>query len=187
MKKVPTVRDLMSPVVSTLRPDADVHDAIEVLASRKASGVPVVDGEGHLVGVLTEKDCLRVLTHHAWAGELAAGKVADYMSKIKASVEPHMDLFTLAHLFVSSNFAILPVVENDRLAGSISRQDVLGAIRDLQRELAAAKKSEEQALKMMQSPASIEEFQRLAAKHGKEHLAAVLTRRHGKGRKSPDR
>lgn len=183
MKKV---SDLMSKVVFTLRPDTDVHDAIDVLASKKASSAPVVEADGHLVGVLTEKDCLRVLSHSAWDA-LAGGKVADYMSPVKETIQPQMDLFAVAHLFVSSNFASLPVVENDRLVGSISRQDILRGIKDLQRDLAAAKKSEEQALKMMQDPASIEEFQRLAATHGKEHLAAVFTMRHGKGTQKQDR
>ena len=67
MDKVPTARDCMVATSQfTLTPDTDVYKAIKVLVAKHASGAPVVDENGMLLGILTEKDCLRVLSRSAY-------------------------------------------------------------------------------------------------------------------------
>ena len=85
--------DIMTRSVVTLSPDMDVYGALQRLLKKKISGAPVVDLDGHLVGVLSEKDCLKVLTGEALDG-LPEGKVSDYMTR---SVQSHPDDQHLRH------------------------------------------------------------------------------------------
>ncbi|MDH3685318.1 MAG: CBS domain-containing protein, partial [Myxococcales bacterium] len=57
--RVPTVREIMSRKLVTLRPEMAALDAAELLLKKGISGAPVVDDEGHLLGLLSEYDCLR--------------------------------------------------------------------------------------------------------------------------------
>ncbi len=175
--KVPTARDCMSIWFVTLRPDMDVYEAIDILASKRASGAPVLDDEGNLIGILTEKDCLRVMSHDAY-GQLAGGIVADYMSEPKGVLTADMDLFSVAREFLNTNFAVLPVLEEGKPVGRISRQDMLRGIQQLQRETALKKVKYEEELKTMQAPTSINDLQRLAASQRPENLAALLSDRY---------
>jgi CBS domain-containing protein len=177
MNQMYTARDVMSTWVFTLAPDADVYRAIDTLVAKRAPGAPVVDEFNRLVGILTEKDCLRVLTGSAY-GNLSGGHVRDYMSPIGVTVSPNMDLFSVAQLFLSSNFPSLPVLDGGKLVGTISRQDMLLGIQGLQRAVEAERLREDRHLKAMQDPRTISEMQRLVASQKRAQLAAVLTHRH---------
>ncbi len=173
MKRVPIARDCMSEWYAVLRPEMDVYEAIDLLTRKKASGAPVIDSEGCLLGILTEKDCLRVLTNSTY-GELATGAVADYMSEVKHTVAPEMDLFTVAREFLATNFAVLPVLENGKPIGRISRQNMLRAILDMQKQTRDKKVKEETDLRMKQRPQSINELQRLVGSTPPEAVAALM-------------
>lgn len=55
------VKDVMTKDVLTIKPDADVIDAAEIMLNKKVSGLPVVDDNGALVGIITESDIFRML------------------------------------------------------------------------------------------------------------------------------
>jgi predicted transcriptional regulator len=167
----------MSTTIFTLHPDMDVWEAIDLLVRRDVSGAPVVDDEKRMVGILTEKDCLRVVSHEGF-GTLSVGKVRDYMSPVKHTVQAHMDIFTVAHLFLANNFPSLPVLDNQRLVGRIARRDVLRGIVAMQHSLEELRRQAERDLRMKQSPASINDMQRLVASERIEHLAALFRMRH---------
>jgi CBS domain-containing protein len=173
MFNVPTARDCMSTYFVTLTADMDIYDAMDVLLKKRASGAPVINAEGDLLGVLTEKDCLRVLSNDAYA-LLSRGTVADYMSEIKASVGAEMDLFAVAEVFLSNNFSILPVMDENRLVGRVSRQDMLRAIIALERNVREMKESEKRELQMRSRPNGINQLQNLFAKHRPENVAALF-------------
>ena len=116
--------------VITLRPHQDIHDAINLLLKRRISGAPVVDNRLRLIGILSEYDCLNVLTHSAIEG-VAGGTVADYMSRKITTVTPETDVITVASLFMKHSWRRLPVMENDRVVGQVSRGDVLRGIQKL--------------------------------------------------------
>lgn len=177
MIKVPTALDCMSKAVLTLQPDMDVYEAVDILLSKGVSGAPVVDGQNHLIGILTEKDCLRLLSRSAY-NELAQGTVADYMSEPKAAVQPEMDLYTVAQEFLSNNFAVLPVLDNGKLVGRVTRRDILRAIQELQKQIAAEKAHTDEKYKKIERPTSIQAMQTLVASQKPEQLAEVLSRRH---------
>ncbi|MEM9593315.1 MAG: CBS domain-containing protein [Acidobacteriota bacterium] len=135
---LPTARDWLSAPACVLSPTTSVQEAISRLVEHGVSAAPVVDGENRILGMLTEKDCLRILSAWVYDAEAssALATVADYQSEVKSPCEPGMDLFRVAELFLANNFPVLPVVaEGGRLLGTISRADMLRQIQDLQRKL----------------------------------------------------
>jgi CBS domain-containing protein len=178
MVRVPTAADIMSSSVFSIHPEEDIYEAIDRLISRHLPGAPVVDGDMNLVGIVTEKDCLRVLSTCAY-GELRTGTVADFMSPANLTVSPHMDLFTVAQLFLSCHFVALPVLEGGKLIGRITRRDMLKGIQQFQRRVDRDYEAAAMHLRIAQSPQSIDDFQRLASSINRESLAALLSERHG--------
>lgn len=173
MNKVPVARDFMAGFFATLRPDTDIFEAIDLLRKKRASGAPVVDSDGTLCGLLTEKDCLRVLSNDAYQN-LTVGTVAEYMSIIGSSVDAEMDIFRVAETFLESNFSVLPVMDGDKLIGRISRQDMLKAISKLERDTRKAKAAEETALRIKSNPAGITQLQQIVGGHRAENVAALF-------------
>ena len=132
-KKRPILaRDYMTTAVATLTPDMNLLDAVQVLLDRRISGAPVVDDTGNLVGVLSEKDCLRASLNANYYGDLG-GLVADHMQRDVATVGDETAIFDVARLFIDGHFRRYPVVRGHHLVGQISRRDVLRALRDLSR------------------------------------------------------
>ena len=166
MISLPTARNAMTDWRLVLHPDTDLLQAIRDLVSRRAAGAPVVREDGTLVGVLTEKDCLRVLANRAY-GEVHAGTVTGVMSTVKAEVTPDMDLFAVAHVFLESNFPVLPVTQNGKLVGRISRQDML---REMQRFIREQRRAKIEAA-TTHTRSAIAEMQRLSADSTPAQLA----------------
>ena len=123
-----TVADIMARSEATLDPESDIYDALKRLLKSKLTGAPVVGADGMLLGMLTERDCLKVLVGGALEG-LPRGKVSDYMTAPAESITPSASLFDVAHIFLTRSFRKLPVVDRDgRVIGQVSRRDMLVAI-----------------------------------------------------------
>ncbi len=123
--------DIMATKLLTLRADDDIYDAIGSLLSRRFSGAPVVDRNGSLIGILSEKDCLRLLANGSMH-ELPGGRVGDFMSTEVTTVLPEADIFRLAGHFLHHNHRRVPVVtEEGKLVGQVSRRDVLMGIQKM--------------------------------------------------------
>ena len=120
-------KDYMPANLVTLSPDTSVMEAIRILLDKGISGAPVVDKMGRLVGLLSEKDCMRVATHAGYYGE-AGGKVSEFMSPEVITVEGDTSVIEIAKMFMEKPFKRYPVMDDNRLVGSISRRDVLKAI-----------------------------------------------------------
>jgi CBS domain-containing protein len=104
----------------------DIGDAVSFLLAHKIAGAPVVEhpGSNRLVGILSESDCLRVVSNGAFHGE-PKGTVADFMAINVRTIKPTDDVFSIATIFVAKRYRRLPVVDGDRLVGIVSRSDVL--------------------------------------------------------------
>ena len=121
------VRDYMTRDVITLSPDAEILQALLMLAEHDIAGAPVLDTTGRLAGILTEKDCIRSAleaTYHSAYG----GQVRDYMSTSVASVSPDDGLVQAAERFLELPYHRYPVIEEGVLVGIISRRDVIKAL-----------------------------------------------------------
>ena len=127
MEKLPVVRDHMDRHVATLRPETDILDAVGLLLEKRITGAPVVDKSGKLVGILTEKDCLRLVAAGV-EGMLPRGSVATFMTPNPETIPANMDVYFAAGLFLKRSFRRLLVVEDGKLVGAITRFDILRVI-----------------------------------------------------------
>lgn len=124
------VRDYMATQLVTFSPDTEVMSAAHQLVRTGHSGAPVVDTEGRLIGMLSEKDCLNIALVAA-QDSCVAGPVSQYMSREVQTVSSDLSIIQLAGMFLSNaHFRRYPVVDNGKLVGQISRTDVLRAISD---------------------------------------------------------
>ena len=136
---VPTVREIMTRKLVTLRPEMAALDAAELLLKKGISGAPVVDEDGRLLGLLSEYDCLRATASadYQMDGHDAVELVGDLMSSECVTVTPDTNLFTVVHAFVERRMRRFPVVENGKLVGQVSRRDALRGAVKLRREMAS--------------------------------------------------
>lgn len=125
-----TARDYMSTNLIVLRPDMDLHRAMNVLLENDISGAPVVDEQGNLIGMLSERDCLTVAFRASYHQELG-GTVAEFMSRDVQTIDANTDIVRVAELFFTSRYRRFPVMEDNRLIGQISRRDILKAVEQL--------------------------------------------------------
>lgn len=130
MAAIPIVREFMVTTLVSLRPEMNISEAIHILLKNKISGAPVVNEEEELVGVLSERDCLRLFAVGAFDPS-PGGSVSMYMSSEVLSVTPDDDLFKVAEIFLNNSFRRLPVLENNKVIGQVSRRDVLLVSKDI--------------------------------------------------------
>ena len=133
-----TAADYMVTNLITLRENMNVYFAIGLLLKNNISGAPVVDEDNNLIGILSEKDCLRIFADISYQNMpvsktimLGRGTVEQFMTISVSTVESNTDLFKVAETFLQNNFRRIPVLKKNKLVGQISRRDVLKAIKDL--------------------------------------------------------
>lgn len=124
---LPTVRQFMDTVVHTLRPEDEILYAVRFLLEKRVTGAPVVNESSEVVGIISEKDCLRLLAEGD-SGDLPSGTVADFMTADVRSVNPHMNIYFVAGMFLNDFVRRFPVIENGKLVGAITRFDTLRAV-----------------------------------------------------------
>ena len=130
MHNLPLVREFMDNYVDTLSPETDIMEAVKFLLQKRVTGAPVVNSKGELLGILSELDCLKLLTLGDADYVLPHGQVKDFMtmaSKVQ-SIPPDMDIYYAAGLFLEVPYRRFPVVENGRVVGAITRFDILRAV-----------------------------------------------------------
>lgn len=128
MLKSIKVRDYMAQHLLTFRPEMDLFTAIDLLLEHRISGAPVVDAQGYLVGLLSEGDCLRGILAGAYH-EAIGGQVGGYMVSEVETLSPEADIVDVAERFLQGR-RLMPVVEQGRLIGQISRHDLLRAVKE---------------------------------------------------------
>ena len=116
--------------VVTVHKDLNIYKAIDKLLHHHISGTPVIDDSGKMVGILTEKDCLRIMANGSFHG-MPGGLVSRYMTEDVKTVALGTDIFVVADLFLKNHFRRIPVLNGKKLVGQISRCDVLSAIKDI--------------------------------------------------------
>jgi len=128
---VPMAKDIMvRDGLITFRPTQRISEVIEIMVQRNISGAPVVDEQMNLLGVLSEFDCLRVVAAGAYEGAPVDGNrtVEELMTKEVTTIGPNLNLYGIAHTFITRGLRRLPVVQGSKVLGQISRRDVLRAV-----------------------------------------------------------
>ncbi len=127
MLKSRRVRDFMTTNLVTLQPDAEILHAVHKLVQHDIAGAPVVDDQGELIGMLTEKDCMKIALNAGYYGEYG-GKVSEFMSTEIETIGPDEGIVEAAKRFLDKRYHRYPVVQGRQLVGQISRRDVLRAL-----------------------------------------------------------
>jgi CBS domain-containing protein len=128
MDRLPRINQFMDQVVPTLAPDTRILAAVDFLLRHRVTGAPVVDWKGTLLGIITETDLLKLVTVGIEAQPPTSATVADYMTTEVVTVHPSTDIYYVAGLFLRHRFRRLPVVEDGKIVGAITRFDLLRAI-----------------------------------------------------------
>ena len=146
------IRDIMDTSPATVAPDASVEDVVAALREHQLPGLPVMDADGLCVGIVTEADLVLPddegdlhLPHyvnlfggtvfleslHRYEERLRkafAASAADMMTRDPDKVGPDTSVREAARLIHETGHNRLPVVEDGRLVGVVTRLDVLGAL-----------------------------------------------------------
>ncbi|HSW02690.1 MAG TPA: CBS domain-containing protein [Sedimentisphaerales bacterium] len=117
--------DVAKKMVITTRPDTPIYDAIRLMANRNLTALPVVDADLKLVGVLSERDVLRLLYETV---DRANQTVADYMNTKAPSLDVNASLIDLCDQLMDSHARVVPLTENGTLAAIASRSDLIRGI-----------------------------------------------------------
>jgi CBS domain-containing protein len=115
------IRHIMSKVVVSIRPDASMMDAVKVLTKHHLSGAPVISRDGKLVGFISEPNLMDVL----FDADVRKANVSEYMTREVHFVRPDEPIATAAAVFAMYGIRRLPVIENGRLVGVLTRRDML--------------------------------------------------------------
>lgn len=128
MLKSVELKDYMLKNPVKVKADADLFDAIEAIIEYKISGVCVVDDENHLLGMLSEMDCMKAILSAMYNEETSVGPVREFMTTDLYSVDPHADIVDVAQEMLKRHYRRIPVVQDGKLVGQISCRQLLGAV-----------------------------------------------------------
>jgi CBS domain-containing protein len=129
-----TVEKYMVPLskIITFKPDQPIQEVISTIINKKIAGAPVLDDQHHLVGIISEKDCLRLVVDQAYHNMPAeTRRVSDYMTPKVQTLSPRTTVVEAAIQFLNSPIRRFPIVENDMLIGQVSRRHILRAAQNI--------------------------------------------------------
>lgn len=129
MDRTGTVADVMTAKVTSLAPDRSVLDAVSLFGECGFRHLLVVDGDGNLAGVLSDRDALRSM---ARTHDPERTRVSSVMARDLVVATPDMPLANAIELLVANRINCLPVVDaGGRACGILTTTDLLKAFRGL--------------------------------------------------------
>ncbi len=130
-----SVRDLMSSAVKTLKRNDELLIADAVMRNERIRHLPVLDEDGRLVGILSQRDLflnalVRALGHGSVARDRALGsiEVKQVMTEDVVTTTPETPIAAAAQVMVDRKIGCLPVVKDDALVGILSESDIVSAV-----------------------------------------------------------
>jgi CBS domain-containing protein len=124
MLKLLKAEDIMVKEVITIGPEITLDKAIKKLVKNKISGMPVVDENGKMVGIISEKDIL----NFAFNGYLKSTKVEMAMVKSVIHFTPDSNIDEIALAISKNHFRRVPIIKDDRIVGIVSRRDIIKSV-----------------------------------------------------------
>jgi len=118
-------KDIMNKIVTAAKKKTIGRDLAVKLLSGMYSGLPVVDDNGKVIGVVSEFDLLKAIRS---GKALEQVKAEDIMSKNPICVSENTPVEEIIDLMIKNNVIRVPVVRNDNLVGVISRCDILSSV-----------------------------------------------------------
>jgi CBS domain-containing protein len=112
---------IMTTEVITVGRRTSICEALEMLLENGITGMPVVDDNMTLVGIITEKDMLKLLS----VSKNDSLVVEDFMTKDVVSFDQEEDIIAICECLIRNNFRRIPITSQGKLAGIISRKDII--------------------------------------------------------------
>ncbi len=116
-----TAKDIIKYGVITVKPNTPVYQAIATLVEKNITGLPVVDKDMSLVGVISEKDLLRLL----FESHRGAGVVGEYMTEGAISFDMKDSLYDICDCLANNVFRRVAILDKEKLTSVISRSDII--------------------------------------------------------------
>jgi CBS domain-containing protein len=116
-----TAKDVMNPWVVTTTKDTSISEAIELMLEHRISGLPVVDDDQKLVGIITEKDLLPLYDTPRQIQDI---KVRELMTAPVVSFNQDETLDDICQCLLENDFRRVPVTSSGEITGIISRPDI---------------------------------------------------------------
>ncbi|MBN1766251.1 MAG: CBS domain-containing protein [Sedimentisphaerales bacterium] len=116
--------EVMTTNIITAKKDARLTDVMALLLRHHISGLPIVDDEKNLIGIISEID----LTNSVFSGNAADTTVEEVMTKSVISFPPETEMAELVQIFSSKRLRRVPIVDKGKLVGIVSRRDILREI-----------------------------------------------------------
>ena len=114
-------QDIMTRKVCTIRPEASAQEAAQLLDQKRISGLPVVNGDNDIIGIVTEADIISKVDREGLL-------VSEIMSHEVISVDEETSVSDIALLLTQRKIKRVPVVQNGKLVGIVSRGDIVHAV-----------------------------------------------------------
>jgi len=118
-------KDIMTKQVVCIRKDTPIFEAIRMMANNNITGIPVIDDDSSLVGMLSEQDVLRLL--HTYDEEKDR-TVNDFMTQPAIHFEENEPLLDVCYCLRDNSIRRVPITSNGKVSGVISRSDILKRI-----------------------------------------------------------
>ena len=115
-----SAKDIMATELITVGEDATIKEVIRILVRYKVTGLPVVSEDMSLLGMVTEKDILKMLYYRD-----TVKSVGDLMTSDITWFDENTDLMKVFEGLVENNFRRVPILSEGKLVGIISRRDVI--------------------------------------------------------------
>ncbi len=115
-------KDIMTEDVISVKTGTPIYTAVELMAENNITGIPVVEDDMTLVGILTEKDVLRLYYDR---GSEAGKNVDDFMTQPAIFFSEKESLHDVCSCLVNNVFRRVPVVSGGKLVGIVSRKDII--------------------------------------------------------------
>ena len=127
------VKEIMKTKVITVKRTTDIYEAIRILVENNITGLPVVNDDMTVAGIISEKDVLRLL----YEMEDKPGSVEDFMTKDVISFDQEENLVDITEHLINHDFRRVPILEDGKLVGILSRKDVIACILRLRHKIKA--------------------------------------------------
>jgi CBS domain-containing protein len=114
-------RTIMSTDVVSVSRYASISEVIDLLVDKDVTGIPVVNEDGTLAGIVTEKDILSLLSNPQYA----SGTAEQYMTRDVVAFDVDDDFIAICECLTKNHFRRVPILSDGRLVGIVSRSDII--------------------------------------------------------------